>query len=262
HAHNGRYPYTLQLSLSAALKVACINVSGEHNPPGLFIDCRRIVLSSLLCALYRFGHACMKLLVLCGPPAPNLFNTHLAMQHPHYIQVPNMTTAPPTPITLAKLSPPPANNIVTRKAGFANVTFGPRRITFSEPVPPYPPTYDSVQPPAPRPLGVRMREIHEHGTMVRRWVDISGDERPLAPFVDQKVPEIIVAIWAPDKTGGWKHYYRPIPINKAYKTDRKDGLALAVVVEFTQLCPEFLKYRLVALNRMVGNAYWAELGYA
>ena len=42
---------------------------------------------------------------------------------------------------------------------------------------------------------------------------------------------------APDKTGGWKHYFRSIPINRAYKTDRKDGLALAVVVEFTQLCP-------------------------
>ena len=30
--------------------------------------------------------------------------------------------------------------------------------------------------------------------MMWRWVDV-GDERPLAQFVDQKVHEIIVAIW-------------------------------------------------------------------
>nr|VWO99921.1 Serine/threonine-protein kinase SMU1 (EC [Ganoderma boninense] len=167
-------------------------------------------------------------------------------------------TAMPTPT--AQLSPPPASNAFARKAGFVDVTFGPRRITFSEPVPPHPPCSPSSY--DPRPLGVRMREIHAHGpARVRRWVD-AGDERPLAPFVDQQVHEIIVAIWAPDKTGGWKHYFRAIPISKAYKTDRKDGLALAVVVEFTQLCPEYLKYRLVALNRISGNAYWAELGHA
>lgn len=105
-----------------------------------------------------------------------------------------MTTPTTIPTTLAKLSPPPTTNTFTRKAGFANVTFGPRRITFSEPVPPSPPAYDTVQPPAPRPAGVRMREIHEHASVMRRWVD-AGDERPLAQFVDQKVHEIIVAIW-------------------------------------------------------------------
>ncbi|PIL35298.1 hypothetical protein GSI_02023 [Ganoderma sinense ZZ0214-1] len=188
-------------------------------------------------------------------------------------------TPMPMPIPIAKLSPPPPSNAFARKAGFADVTFGPRRITFSEPAPPHPPSSPSSpsspspssshshlggharssyepgqQAPAARPPGVRMREIYEHGSTVRRsqWVE-AGDERPLAPFVDQQVYEIIVAIW---------HYYRAIPISKAYKTDRKDGLALAVVVEFTQLCPEYLKYRLVALNRMLGNAYWVELGYA
>ncbi|KAM5539244.1 hypothetical protein V8D89_007117 [Ganoderma adspersum] len=200
--------------------------------------------------------------------AGNVFNAHLTSHSPHHINTPTMATLTSMPMAIAKLSPPPASNAFARKAGYADVTFGPRRITFSEPAPPYPPHSHShshygpgQQPPAARPEGVRMREIHAHGSMARRWVE-AGDERPLAQFVDQKVHEIIVAIWAPDRTGGFKHYFRAIPINKAYKTDRKDGLALAVVVEYTQLCPDFLKYRLVALNRMVGNAFWVELGYA
>ena len=112
-----------------------------------------------------------------------------------------MATLTSMPIAIAKLSPPPASNAFARKAGYADVTFGPRRITFSEPSPPYTPrspshshSHSHYGPGQQPPEGVRMREIHAHGSMARRWVE-AGDERPLAQFVDQDVHEIIVAIW-------------------------------------------------------------------
>ncbi|TBU21478.1 hypothetical protein BD311DRAFT_800919 [Dichomitus squalens] len=114
------------------------------------------------------------------------------------------------------------------------------------------------------PPGVLMLEIRGRRP---QYVIADPADTPLELFITQGVSELLLLIWAPDKYGGYSHHGRVIPISEYHRTNRRDGLAEAVMVEYSQMPPirqglHNLNHRLVALHHFQGNAYWAELADA